>query len=118
MEPDSAKPTRASRPLSANFLGKLEAFKGFDAVLDVVLGDSKPGRLSVATAFSFLTAAAFRANLHFGQAGGSAARAARILSGVRGPRRTRAPVASKIALPIAAAVGRLAGSPAPLGAIS
>ena len=36
-------------------------------------------------------------------------------SGVRGPRRRRAPVASKIALPIAAAVGRPAGSPAPLG---
>ena len=46
------------------------------------------------------------------------ASAALTLDGVKGPRRTRAPVASKIALPIAAAVGRLDGSPAPLGEIS
>src|SRR5215471_2252028 len=38
--------------------------------------------------------------------------------GVKGPSRKRKPVASKIALPMAAANGIVAGSPAPNGAIS
>jgi mono/diheme cytochrome c family protein len=44
---------------------------------------------------------------------GTARSAASTFAGVNGAVRTRAPVASKIALPIAAAVGRDAGSPAP-----
>jgi predicted kinase len=51
-------------------------------------------------------------------ADGRIARPASTLAGVSGARRRRAPVASKIAFAIAAAVGRVAGSPAPLGAIS
>src|SRR5262245_8081030 len=39
-------------------------------------------------------------------------------SGENGTRRMRTPVASKIALAIAAAIGRIDGSPAPDGAIS
>src|SRR5215471_9957138 len=39
-------------------------------------------------------------------------------SGENGTRRMRTPVASKIAFAIAAATGRIAGSPEPLGAIS
>jgi len=39
-------------------------------------------------------------------------------SGENGTRRMRTPVASKIALAIAAATGRIDGSPAPVGAIS
>src|SRR5215475_9921261 len=44
--------------------------------------------------------------------------AARTRSGVNGTRRMRTPVASKIALAIAAATGLIDGSPAPDGAIS
>ena len=39
-------------------------------------------------------------------------------SGENGTRRMRTPVASKIALAIAAATGRIEGSPAPVGAAS
>jgi hypothetical protein len=44
--------------------------------------------------------------------------AAFTLSGENGTRRNRTPVASKIALAIAAATGRLDGSPAPEGGMS
>jgi hypothetical protein len=44
--------------------------------------------------------------------------AAFTLPGVNGTRRSRTPVASKMALAIAAATGRLEGSPAPEGGMS